>query len=53
MRNVSDEICKGNQNTLYVLVTLFPENRAIHDIIWDAVVDPDRPHDKRFAWLAG
>jgi hypothetical protein len=42
MRNVSGKIHRGNQKTFYVQ-TLFPESRAIYEIMWKNMVDPDRP----------
>ena len=42
MRNVSDESCRESQNTFYFQVTLFSQNRAIDEIIWKNIVDPDR-----------
>ena len=55
MRNVSDKICKGNQNTFYVQY-FFPENRAFYEIMWKNVVEPDRPqmtkgHMRFASWI--
>jgi hypothetical protein len=34
MRNVSDKSCVENQNTHFVINSLFFENRAVYEIIW-------------------
>jgi len=39
MRNVSDIICRQNQNTLF----FFSKNRVIYEIMWENIVQPDRP----------
>ena len=43
MRNISDESCTENQNTHFVFVTLFSENRAVCEKIWKNIVESDRP----------
>jgi len=44
MRNVSEKKrFKENQNTFYIRY-LFFKNRAVHEIMWKATVDPGRPH---------
>ena len=43
MRNVSDKSCKKNQNTHFVFSNFFPENRAVYEIMWENVVEQDRP----------
>jgi hypothetical protein len=40
MRLVSDKSCRENQNP-----TFFPENRAVYEIMWENVVEPDRPEE--------
>ena len=40
MKHVSDNICRENQNP-----QLIPENRAVYEIIWENVVEPDGPED--------
>jgi len=45
MRNVSDESCRESQNTFYFQVTLFSQNRAIDEIMWKNIVEPDRVTD--------
>jgi hypothetical protein len=42
MGKVSDERCRGNQNTFYVQY-LLAENSAIYYIMWKNVVQPDIP----------
>jgi hypothetical protein len=42
--NVSDKSCRENQNTHFVLSEFPPpENRAVNEIMWKNIVDPDRP----------
>ena len=44
MRNVSDKSCRENQNTHFVFSNLFFfENRAVYEIMWENIVEPDRP----------
>jgi hypothetical protein len=43
MRNVSDKSCRENQDTHFVFKIFFPENRALYDIMWKNMVEPDRP----------
>jgi len=43
MRNVSDKICRENQNTHFTLHKLFTENRTVYEIMWKIMVQPDRP----------
>ena len=44
MRNVSDKSCRQNQNTFYVQYLFFAfENRAVYEIMWEYIVQPDRP----------
>jgi hypothetical protein len=42
MRNVSDEICRENQNTHYVFSNVFPKIVPF-EIMWKNDVEPDRP----------
>jgi len=39
MRNVSDKSCRENQNTDFVFRNVFPENRAVYEIMWKNSVD--------------
>jgi len=42
MRNVSEEICRENQNTRFKLNNLFlVENRSVSEITWKNVAEPD------------
>jgi hypothetical protein len=44
MRNVSDKISRGNQNTHFMFSNFFsPENRAVYEVMWKNVVEPDKP----------
>ena len=43
MRNVSDKSCTENQNTHFVFSNFFSENRAVYEIMWKNMVEPDRP----------
>ena len=44
MRNVLDKSCRENQNTHFVFNNFFPpENRAVYEIMWKNMVEPDRP----------
>jgi hypothetical protein len=43
MRNVSDKSCRDIQNTHLCSATFCSENRAVYEIMWKNVVEPDRP----------
>ena len=43
MRNISDERCRENQNTHFIFKFFFLENRAVYEIMWKNLVQPDRP----------
>jgi hypothetical protein len=43
MRNISDRCCRENQNTHFMINNSFSENRAIYEIMWKNMVEPDRP----------
>jgi hypothetical protein len=43
MRNVSDEVVEKIKTHIFVLLNFFPENRAIYEIMWKYIVEPDRP----------
>jgi hypothetical protein len=36
-RNVSDKSCRENQNTHFVFSSIFSENRAVYEIMWENV----------------
>jgi hypothetical protein len=44
MKNVSDKSCREYQNTHFTFNKFFTENRAIYEIMWKGMVEPDRPH---------
>ena len=44
MRNVLEKCCRETQNTYFMLNNFFPENRAVYDIMWKNVVEPDKSH---------
>jgi hypothetical protein len=46
MRNVSDEICRENQNTHFMFsnfLSIVFENRAVYEIMWKNIGEPARP----------
>ena len=44
MRNVLDKSCTENQNTHVVFSNFFfSENRTIYEIMWENMVEPERP----------
>jgi hypothetical protein len=43
MRNVSDESCREDQNRTFYIHHLFPEIRAVFEIMWKNKVVPDWP----------
>jgi hypothetical protein len=43
MRNVSEKCGREKQNTHFMLNNLFPEDRAVYEIMWKNMVQPDRP----------
>jgi len=43
MRNVSDKICRENQNAHRTFKNPFPENRVVCEIMWKDVVEQGRP----------
>ena len=48
MRNVSGKICKEIKTHILCSKTPHPpENRAMQDIMWDELVEPDRPQMTR------
>jgi hypothetical protein len=42
MRNISDRLCRENQNTLFMISDLFFLNRAFHEM-WKNISGPDMP----------
>ena len=43
MRNVSGKICRENKTHILYLILFFPQNRAVYEIIWRNILQPDRP----------
>jgi len=44
MREVSDKSCTENKNTHFLCtITFFPKNCAVCEIMWENMVEPDRP----------
>jgi hypothetical protein len=43
MRNFSDKICEGNQNTRFMFSNICTENRAAYEIMWENIVERGRP----------
>jgi hypothetical protein len=43
MRNISDKICKENENTNFMLNNFFSGNRAVYETMWKIMAKPDRP----------
>ena len=42
MRNASDRSCTENKNTHFMFNIPPPENRAVYEIMWKNMVQPDR-----------
>jgi hypothetical protein len=43
MRNVSDKICRENQNAHLVFNNSCYENRAVYEVKWKNIIEPERP----------
>jgi len=43
MKNISDNSCKENPNTHFMLHNFFFENRDVYEIMWKNVVERDKP----------
>jgi hypothetical protein len=43
MRIVSDKSHRENQQTHFMFSNFFFENRAVYEIMWKNIVQPDRP----------
>jgi hypothetical protein len=41
MRNILGKICTENQNTVCPII--FSENRAVYEITWENMIQPDCP----------
>jgi len=44
MRNVSNNSCTENQNTLFTIYFFLLKKRAVYEIMWKNALEPDRPH---------
>jgi len=44
VKNVSDEICRENQNTLFGSI-IFYEHCAVYEIMWKNILEPDVTED--------
>jgi hypothetical protein len=44
MRNISENIVEEIKTHILFSITFF-EKRAVYDIMWNNMVQPDRPHD--------
>jgi len=42
MRNVSGQNCRENQNTRFVFNNILFQNRAVYEIMWKNIVQPNR-----------
>ena len=42
MRNVLDKLCRENRNRGFIFSNFFFEKRAIYEIMWKIIVQPDR-----------
>ena len=46
MKNVSEKLCRKNQNTYFVFNNFFFfENCTVYEIMWKIFVEQARPHD--------
>jgi hypothetical protein len=43
MKRFFEEICRLNQNTHFIFNNFYFENRAVAEILWKNIVEPDRP----------
>jgi len=41
MRNVTDKNCRENQNTHFIFNIFFSANRAVNEIMWKNMVEPE------------
>jgi len=46
IRNISDKICRENQNTYYMFNNFFFENPAVYEIMWKNISERERPQMK-------
>ena len=52
IRNISDKLCRERQNTHFMFNNFFFLNRAVYEIMWKNIVQPDRSQTMRtrIAW---
>ena len=41
-RNILEKICRENQNTHFVFSNFYSANRAVYEIMWKNMAEPDR-----------
>jgi hypothetical protein len=46
MRNVSDEISTENKNPLFMFNNVFYGNRTVCEIMWENMVEAERPQTR-------
>jgi hypothetical protein len=44
MRNVQNKLSGENQTTHFMFNNFLSENRAVYEIMWKNMAEPDRPH---------
>jgi hypothetical protein len=48
MSSVSDKSCRENKKNIFCVQELYLENRAVYEIMWQNMVEPDWP--QRTMW---
>jgi hypothetical protein len=43
MWSISDKCCTAYQNTHFMFTAFSPENRAVYEVMWKNIVQPDGP----------
>jgi hypothetical protein len=41
--SISDKICRENQNTHFIFNKFCSQIRAVYEVMWKSMVEPDRP----------
>jgi len=50
MKNISDKVCRENQNTYFMFNTyFFPKNRDVYEMMWENMGQPNRPQTKIYS----
>jgi len=44
MQNVSDKVVERIKTHILYSITFFPENRAVYEIMWENIIEPDKLH---------